>query len=546
MTVLLAVSVTARNPSGVRVGAVPLSVAAATFATVVVVGWAVALCGREQRRRLAAGCLWVGAGGVLPVAAAAPALPVFVRAALLAAAPLVVLGAAVVGTDWPAGTRRLRLVTGLVVAAVLTHLVVYDPFRDPACAVLCSPVSAPLASLVPVDVALGLVAALTAGAAVVGAAAVWRARPGTPVPVVVTALAGIALGGLAVAARWLPGLSSTSLGRGLGPGLLAAAVSCLGVLLTWASTYRTRRAVHAVVRQLGEAGSGPGELPEPVLAVQVATPEGRWVDLSGREVDGSATTGTTLEVLGPDVRLVMRGTAAAASGMVRGLGDADLVALSNARLAALTQAHQREVRESQRRIVAASDAERARIERDLHDGAQQRLVAAKLHLRLAQPGLPTPQAEQVAAAEQQVQDALERLRALAHGVFPRLLESDGLAAALEDLASRSPVPVRLDLDALRPVERDLPRDVSTALYAVVAASVQSMRGWVGSGALAVHAVQRPGRLLLRVEAPGVAPASDHAPRQDVADRVGAVGGLLVLADAAEGWTATAEVPCEWS
>ena len=539
VTLLLTLSVTVRNESGVRVAAVPLSAAAVTLATVVVVGLATVVSGREGRDRLAVGCLAAGAGGLLPVAAATPALPSVPRAVMLAAPPLTVLAAAVVGTDWSARPVRLRLVSGLVLAATLAHVAAYDPFRDPACTVLCTQVLAPLAPLVPVEALLALVAGLTGGAAALSADAVWRVRRTTPVPVVVTALLGLVLGVLVVAVRWLPPVAPASLGHALLPGLVAATVPCLGVLLAWASTYRSRRAVHSLVRRLGEPGLGVGELPDPVVAVQVAIGEGRWVDVAGREADPLPPPGATAVSLGPDVRLLVREGATRTAGVVGRLGAADLVALSNARLAALTRAHQREVRESQRRIVAVSDAERLRVERDLHDGAQQRLVAAKLHLRLA-----ATWDDDADAAEQDVQRAIELLRTLAHGVFPRLLASDGLVAALDDLASTSPVAVALEVDALLPVESGLSLDARTALYAVVGATVRIVGAAGGSEMLVVRGAARPGWVRLEAE-PVVA---DARALQDAADRVGAAGGHLSqrLADEAGRVGVIAEVPCESS
>jgi signal transduction histidine kinase len=301
-----------------------------------------------------------------------------------------------------------------------------------------------------------------------------------------------------------------------------------------------------LVRRLGEPGPSLGSLPDPVVAVQVATEEGTWVDVAGRRVDGTPPAGTAARPLGPDVRLLTRQGSAGASAVVGRLGAADLVALSNARLAALTRAHQLEVRESQRRIVSVADHERLRIERDLHDGAQQRLVAAKLHLRLAESEMPPSASPSVAAAEEQVQVALERLRTLAHGVFPRLLEAEGLTAALDDLAARAPVPVHLDVAALGPVEQRLPLEVSTALYAVAAASVPLVGTMGAAEGLAVRACVSAASVSLQVAAPVGARATDSADLQEVADRVGAVGGRLTLTGALPGWTLTAEVPCESS
>src|SRR5262249_13343684 len=102
---------------------------------------------------------------------------------------------------------------------------------------------------------------------------------------------------------------------------------------------------------------------------------------------------------------------------------------------------------SRARIVAAADEQRRRIERDLHDGAQQRLVALALDLRSAQRRLGAdidPEVERIlAAAVDQLQLAVAELRELARGIYPRILTEDGLAAALESLADRTPVPITI-------------------------------------------------------------------------------------------------------
>ncbi len=113
------------------------------------------------------------------------------------------------------------------------------------------------------------------------------------------------------------------------------------------------------------------------------------------------------------------------------------------------------------RIVNAADEERRRIERDIHDGAQQRLVALALQLRSAQRRLPEesdPEVDRLlAVAVSELQVAVEELRELARGVHPAILTEDGLAAALDSLVSRSPFPIELDADEGRlpaPVEGD--------------------------------------------------------------------------------------------
>ena len=149
-----------------------------------------------------------------------------------------------------------------------------------------------------------------------------------------------------------------------------------------------------------------------------------------------------------------------------------MLALQNARLAAVGRARLAEVRASQRRIVDASDAERQRIERDLHDGAQQRLVGASFQLSLARSRLAAG-GETLSRTEASVGEALERLRLLGHGIFPATLATEGLAAALEDLARAADLPTTLDVRELGP---ELERDVALAAYAVVATVLRTRAG----------------------------------------------------------------------
>ena len=105
-----------------------------------------------------------------------------------------------------------------------------------------------------------------------------------------------------------------------------------------------------------------------------------------------------------------------------------------------------DLRDARQRILAAADEERRRIERDLHDGAQQRLVAVTLTLRLAESRLatdPASAAKLVKQAREEAQLAVEELRELARGIHPALLSDLGLGAALEALATRAPVPVQV-------------------------------------------------------------------------------------------------------
>jgi signal transduction histidine kinase len=133
----------------------------------------------------------------------------------------------------------------------------------------------------------------------------------------------------------------------------------------------------------------------------------------------------------------------------------------NERLRVESDARMQELRASRQRIVAAGDAERRRLERDLHDGAQQRLVAVALQLRLALTNLrrdPATAEQLVARGGDELARSLEELRELARGIHPAVLEH-GLAAALESRAARTPVPTAVSCQAREP----LPEDVELAI-----------------------------------------------------------------------------------
>jgi signal transduction histidine kinase len=207
-----------------------------------------------------------------------------------------------------------------------------------------------------------------------------------------------------------------------------------------------------------------------------------------------------------------------------------------ARLAAVSRARLADVRASQRRIVDASDTERQRIERDLHDGAQQRLVGASFQLSLARSRLAAD-GETLSRAEASVGEALERLRLQGHGIFPATLATEGLAAALEDLVRASDVPVMLDVPELV-----LERDVALARYAMVATVLAPAGRPPGSVSAEVRAATRDGRMELRVGLMGsVRLAQDDL--VDAADRVGAVGGRLAVEPISGGFVISVVMPC---
>jgi PAS domain S-box-containing protein len=188
-----------------------------------------------------------------------------------------------------------------------------------------------------------------------------------------------------------------------------------------------------------------------------------------------------------------------------------------------------EIRRSRARLVEAGDAERRRLERNLHDGAQQRLVSLSLALRLAQSRLasdPEGAAELLASAGQELALALQELRELARGLHPAVLADRGLGPALESLAERSPVPVELDAE----VGERLPEPVEVAAFYVVSESLANVAKYAHATSARVCVSRSPGALELEIADDGIGgadPARGTGLR-GLVDRVDALGGALEL------------------
>jgi signal transduction histidine kinase len=201
------------------------------------------------------------------------------------------------------------------------------------------------------------------------------------------------------------------------------------------------------------------------------------------------------------------------------------------------------VRDSRRRIVEATEAERRRIERDLHDGAQQRLVSIGLALRHLQHELgdSTPQVSRLLeAAVQEVTGTIEELREIARGIRPGVLD-DGLAPALRDLAHRTQLPMAIDVP-----DRRFPKEVETAAYFIVCEGVTNATKHSGGSRLVLDVRQLDSRLVARVSDDGIGGAElrDGGGLVGVSDRVAAHGGRWSIAsDPGHGTTLGAELSC---
>ncbi len=202
-----------------------------------------------------------------------------------------------------------------------------------------------------------------------------------------------------------------------------------------------------------------------------------------------------------------------------------------------------ELRRSRARIVEAGAAERRRLERNLHDGAQQRLVSLSLALRLAQAKVATdPDAamEILGQASDELALALEELRELARGIHPAVLTDRGLTAALETLAARAPLPVEVQT----PGERLAP-PVEAAAYYVVAEALTNVVKYAEASVVNVTIEQHDGHVVVEVADDGVGGAkpAEGSGLSGLADRVEALDGTLrVESPAGRGTRITAEIP----
>ncbi|WP_306205142.1 sensor histidine kinase [Actinoplanes sp. RD1] len=203
-----------------------------------------------------------------------------------------------------------------------------------------------------------------------------------------------------------------------------------------------------------------------------------------------------------------------------------------------------EVTRSRARLVDAFEVERRRIERDLHDGAQQRLVALSMQLGLARLEVPpgSPAAASLATAQSLARETLAELRELIRGVHPKILTDRGLAAAVGEAAGHAPVPVDLDLR----LAARLPEPVEVTAYFVVVEALANVAKHSRATRAAVTAGVREGRLVLDVRDDGRGGADPQRGTGLVglADRVAAVDGSVALSSPPGGPTLVhVEIPC---
>ena len=334
-------------------------------------------------------------------------------------------------------------------------------------------------------------------------------------------------------------------------GVLVTALPFAFLVGLMRSSLSRAAAVSALFERLGGAGARDAlaeALGDPTLTLAYWLPDQRrYVDAEGRTVvlEGAVTE---IERDGEPVAAIIHDPALLDEPeLVRTAGAAAALALENERLAAEVRARYDDLRAASERLVAAGDAARRRIERDLHDGAQQRLVSLSVTLNLArknaEPGSKT--ATLLDSAMTELTAGLSDLRELARGIHPAVLTERGLDPALQGLAARSPLPVTVTSD----VSGRLPPAVEAAAYFVVMEALTNVAKYSSADAAEVTVRQVDGHVTVDVQDDGVGGADPAAGSglAGLADRVAALGGRLTVESPPGGGTVVrAQMPARRS
>jgi signal transduction histidine kinase len=469
---------------------------------------------------------------------------------------------------FPSGEAQTRLERTLVASAYAVALggyVVSKLFYDPrlegcgGCPQNLLLVSANstlngVANAVPSALAIMLVLAILARLG-------WRWRVASPPtrqvlgPVVWTGWAALLI--VAVTIGLYAGEVSLTVDRALQWSSLAYVAIPLAFLTGLLRTRLHRGALSRLLLDLGDAASPTivrGALAETLgdpsleLAFWLQDQE-RYVDLDGRPFEMPITSERATLVLeheGQRVAALVYDTSLLEDPeLVRAAGAAARMALENARLQAELRAQLGEVRASRARIVEAGDAERRRLERDLHDGAQQRLLGIRLALRLARGelGQGAPAAEELLGeADKEIAQTLDELRALARGIHPAVLTEEGLGPAVETLARRASLPVKVE--ALP--EARLPSAVEAAAYFVASEALANVAKHASASGVTIAMRRMNDALVIDISDDGVGgadPASGSG-LIGLRDRIEALNGSLqVQSPSGHGTRLHAEIPC---
>ena len=398
-----------------------------------------------------------------------------------------------------------------------------------------------------------LLAVLLFGGVAVSMVRRWRAatplRRPTVGPVTFAGVASVVLLVLFFAARALDAADDTVEALGV---LWALCIPALGAAF-FAGLLRRELLVGQVLVRLGgmatEAVDAPamrdavaGALADPTLEILTPAGPALWQDRHGRRIAdlASAAEGRTVTLVrdagAPALVLLHDPDLAADEQLLRAVGSLVVAGLRHNQLESRLASSLDQLASSRRRIATAADLERARIERDLHDGAQQRLIALRLRLSLAEETLrtdPDAAAAAVAGLGDEVERTLDELRSLAHGVYPSMLRDRGLVEALRGFAAHAPMPVHVQAFG---VTRHSTA-VDTAVYFTCVEAVQNAVKHAPT-ATGVWIVLRESEMLtvdVRDDGPGFLPPEADAGARALAgglrnmhDRIEAVGGRLTI------------------
>jgi signal transduction histidine kinase len=347
-----------------------------------------------------------------------------------------------------------------------------------------------------------------------------------------------------------------SLGPGIGLVLLALALPAAVLVVA------TFDALHVVLGTIGRALLAPRadtagpvrellaeSLGDRTVAIAYWLPDREaFVDESGRPVElpeaGSGRAWTAVERDGRRVAAIVHDAALdTSSELVQAAAAASSLAIDNERLKADLRARLAELRVSRQRIVEAADDARRRIERDLHDGAQQQLLALALELRVLRSRVNGSDAvELIDGLAKRLDVALGELRELARGIHPALLTQSGLGPAITSLAERSSAPVEADVT----IDERLPAPIEAAAYFVVAEALTNVTRYAQAKRAGVE-VRRDGDELLVVVADdgvGGADVAAGSGLRGLQDRLAAVDGTLHIDSEPGGGTRLeARIPC---
>jgi signal transduction histidine kinase len=556
----------ASNPDTAPGGGAPWEIAlqAAAAASAVAAGAALA----AHRATAVCGTLLMLAGPAVVIAAApvAQARPALLFTIVLAGATLApaLLGSAAL--TCPVGRLRswdrLAVAVSLVVAGLVSGLLpatLFDPQASGCftCAANLAEVHAApdlRASLI----RWGLALTIATGTGLAGLAT-WRWLRAPRIVRLVNA--PVAVGGAAVAL-----LSAAAAAYALAQPVAVIdtqsraiwLVQCTIVVLmaggVAATALRTRRLASRIAAQVLAATpdavtlqhSLAGSIDDPGLALVFPRDDGTVIDAAGQPADAAEPAGGA----GLAVATVRRASRTVAevryraelAGAEQLLGTAVRsagLALEHVAAQARLRAELADLAASRRRIIEDADAERRSLERDLHDGAQQRLIGLQLFMQLAADDAADEQAETYRAARRIVSTALADLRDLAHGIHPAALSDDGLMTGLRTLANRSPVP--LSIGGTGPAARSAIAEATA--YRLVAYTAHIAGRLDGGPAIraAVDGDEAMLRIRIEADALGAEQAADILAR--ARDRIAAASGSVTVETTAARTTITAEFPC---